>query len=492
MIQNSNQNENSSSTLSDEEVTRRSEQLLLLMGRLTVLRTATQTLPLAHLTALCDALVEGNAVEAVYEYHAMTAALLEAGSRRVTGNIWKDFLFAQLLEVPNRFAQLAAAGSPDPPVASSMGHDLKLLQELFDLDSAALIECIESLSQRRNEPSQRERSQAERLRSNEKWMQREERISRMASSAWGLGRLEGNIPPAEPKAPAPAPAPIHRPVAAELPPELDVTEWIHWQYDEPAGPIDYVADEALALLYRQFLASEDWSELTDTLQEFHAHYGCGEFLRYRLFAAFTGRMYGMEDEQSPAWDAVLSVGQQKELLYANILRFLHTGKGQNTLLYGADGMGKTSLLLALMDELPELRLVMLPPSMENIHDIMLSLSKQPFRFLALVDDTTMDAESYRRLKAASTLNRSFTNILLCATSMDQAPDSSVFSLQIAFPMPSFEEFCRVVYGLVSNRISDVSRQRVQDACEAHRQRSGDFSIRAAIAAADQFVRWHQH
>lgn len=490
MIQNNNQNNNASSVLSSEDVTRRSERLLLLMGRLTVLRSATQTLPMAHLTALCDALVEGNAVEAVYEYHAMTAALLEASSRRVTGNIWKDFLFAQLLEVPNRFAQLAAAGSPDPPVASAMGHDLKLLQELFDLDSASLIDCIESLSLRRNEPRQKERSQAERLRSNDKWMQREERISRMASSAWGLGRLEGNIPAAEPK--APPPAPIHRPVAAELPPELDLTEWIHWQYDEPARPIDYVADEALALLYRQFLASEDWGALTDTLQEFHTHYGCGEFLRYRLFAAFTGRMYGMEDEHSPAWDAVLSVGQQKELLYANILRFLHTGKGQNTLLYGADGMGKTSLLLALTDELPELRLVMLPPSMENIHDIMLSMSKQPFRFLALVDDTAMDPESYRRLKAATTLNRSFSNILLCATSIEQAPDSSVFSLQIAFPMPSFEEFCRVVYGLASSRVSEISRQKAQDACEAHRQRSADFSIRAAIATADQLVRWHQH
>lgn len=466
---------------SGEDVTRFSEQLLLLLGRLTVLRGATQTLPLVHLSALCDALVEGNALEAVYEYHAMTTALLEAGSRRVTGNIWKDFLFAQLLESPNLFAKMAASGRPDPPVTAAMAHDLKLLQELFALESPTLIDYIDAVSKNV------EKTQVERVRSNQKWVQREERISRMASSAWGLGKMEVDFPAES----VPPPAPIHRPVAAELPQERDVDEWIHWQYDEPAAPLDYVADEALAILYRQFLSSEDWGELTDSLQEFHAHYGCGEFLRYRLFASLNGRLYGMEDDQSPAWDAVLSVGQQKELLYANVLRFLHTGKGQNTLLYGADGMGKTSLLLSLMDELPELRLVILPPSLENVHDIMLSLSKQPFRFLALIDDATMEAESYRRFKAASTFNRGYSNLLLCATSSEPAPDASLFSLQIHFPMPSFDEFCRVVYGLAANRIADISKQRALDACESHRQRSTDFSIRAAIATADQLVRWYQ-
>ncbi len=60
-------------------------------------------------------------------------ALLDQPTRRVTGDIFKDFLFSEILESSNRFSLMASAGHSDPPVLLAMEKDLRILQELFSL-----------------------------------------------------------------------------------------------------------------------------------------------------------------------------------------------------------------------------------------------------------------------------------------------------------------------------------------------------------------------
>ena len=117
-------------TASPAESARR---ITFLLNRLTVLRTLLRTDPAARLVELCDAVAAGDGTAAAARYHSMTAALLDQPTRRVTGDIFKDFLFAEILESSNRFSLMAAAGHSDPPVMLAMEKDLRILQELFAL-----------------------------------------------------------------------------------------------------------------------------------------------------------------------------------------------------------------------------------------------------------------------------------------------------------------------------------------------------------------------
>jgi hypothetical protein len=102
------------------------ESTAQLLEQLTVLRGILHTEPVNRLLDLIDAVAAKDTQDAQSCFYALTAALLSAEARRVTGDIWKDFLFSQLIEVPNRFSELAAQGVVDPPVQAAMERDLAL------------------------------------------------------------------------------------------------------------------------------------------------------------------------------------------------------------------------------------------------------------------------------------------------------------------------------------------------------------------------------
>lgn len=458
------------------------KRITFLLGRLTVLRGLLRTAPVVKLCELCDAIAEGDASSATLKYHAMTSALLEQSTRRVSGDIWKDFVFSEMLESPNRFSVLAAEGHMDPPVRLSMAHDLKLMQELFNIDSPTVSQWIARLCKDNGvnilktpppKPFLPERAKPKGPSDNET-------ISRMASSAWSGGTFIRERQ--KQRTPEPQELP-------ELPKELELENWAKWSYDEPGERIEYVADEGLAIIYRRFLAESDWGTLAQPLVEFHAKYGCGEFLRYRVFIAADDGLQGISDADAPDWDSLSGLSKQKEKIYANTLRFLHTGKGENVLLYGADGMGKSSLVLSLTKELPELRLILLAQrdfasSMETLR----SLLGQPFRIIAFMDDLALSEREYRRLKAALTVRHGKSNALIYATSPTPPVDGSVFGLEIPFSMPDFHEFSTMVDDIVRRESPSASHEAVRSACVQWQGEKEDFSIRAAKRIAQNVLR----
>ncbi len=447
-------------------------RITFLLNRLTVLRTLLRTEPAAKLMELCDAVALGDATCAAARYHSMTAALLDQPTRRVTGDIFKDFLFSEILESSNRFSLMASAGHSDPPVLLAMEKDLRILQELFSLACSTLMDWIGGLN--KTGAAQPSRIAESRRTGNE------ENISRMASSAWGGGffpkdRIRARVP--EPAA------------AAQLPDKLETPGWVRWEYSDPGERITYVADDGLAVIYRRFLAEEDWGRLVNPLYDFHRQHGCGDFLRYRVFADTDEGLIGMELRDAPVWDEITVSNGQKERLYANTLRFLHTGKGEHALLYGPGGMGKSSLVLALAKELPEIRLMfMARRDFASCMYTLRMLQEQPFRFIAFFDDLSLSEREYRRLKSAVKAQLHSGNALIYATSGSTPPDSSVFGLEIGFDMLSPEDFERHVREEVrrSGAIADYSA--VSEACGRWKEQRGELTLRCGSRLAEAIVR----
>ncbi|MGI6151549.1 MAG: DUF815 domain-containing protein [Christensenellales bacterium] len=444
-------------------------RITFLLNRLTVLRTLLRTEPATKLVELCDAVAAGDATSAAGRYHSMTAALLDQPTRRVTGDIFKDFLFSEILESSNRFSLMAAAGHEDPPVMLAMEKDLRILQELFGLTCSTLMDWIGNL--RKSQPA---RTAETRRYSNE------EHISRMASSAWGGGFFQKD----KLRARTPEPA-----AAAKLPDKLELSSWVRWEYSDPGERIIYVADDGLAVIYRLFLAEEDWGRLVKPLYDFHRQFGCGEFLRYRIFADTDEGIIGMELHDAPVWDEITVSNGQKERLYANTLRFLHTGKGEHALLYGPGGMGKSSLVLALAKELPEIRLMfMARRDFASCMNTLRMLQEQPFRFIAFFDDLSLSEREYRRLKSAVKSQLHSGNALIYATSSNAPPDSSVFGLEIGFDMLSPEDFERHVREEIRRSSTVVDYSMVSEACARWREQRGELTLRSGTRLAEAIVR----
>jgi hypothetical protein len=420
-----------------------------------VLRALSDLPPAKRLGEFCSAVLRGGNTDARFD--ALCSSLLELPCRRVSGDIFKDFIFSALLEQPNRYAQLAAAGRSDPPLKGAVERDLRLAQKLFNLTRDQLLLCA---LEAKEKPPEAPAPQAD---------PREESIARMASSAWGI------------RSPRPKAAPEKQP---ETSPEPDFSDYLRWTYDEPEQRAPYAADEGLAVLYRLFLAEEDWGRLAQPLYDFHARYGCGEFLQHRVFVASDEGFCGIEAPESPEWDSLVGIGRQKERLYANALRFLHTGKGDNMLLYGASGSGKSSAVLALLQELPDLRLVFLSHrGFEGCVETIRTLQQQPLHFLALMDDLSISEREYKRLKAALATLRTQGNVLLCATSSGPLPDQSVFPLSLVFEPLSEEQFFQNLSELL--RLDHVYADElvIQRACADQPERS----MRCAAAVAHRLA-----
>lgn len=97
----------------------------------------------------------------------------------------------------------------------------------------------------------------------------------------------------------------------------------------------------------------------------------------------------------------------RELLLENTERFARGHSANNALLWGARGMGKSSLVKAahadVVARVPSLKLVEIHrEDIESLPELMAVARAAPFRFIVFCDDLSFDADdtSYKSLKAA--------------------------------------------------------------------------------------------
>jgi len=105
------------------------------------------------------------------------------------------------------------------------------------------------------------------------------------------------------------------------------------------------------------------------------------------------------------------IGRVRDLLLENTSRFAKALPANNALLWGARGMGKSSLVKAAhaavnvdleATKLPKLKLVEIHrEDIESLPALMANLRDAPFRFLVFCDDLSFDGDdtSYKSLKA---------------------------------------------------------------------------------------------
>lgn len=192
-----------------------------------------------------------------------------------------------------------------------------------------------------------------------------------------------------------------------------------WFYSPANAPTDK-PEQATA-------AFADWLErpaleVAEALAEFHRQNGFGPLALHRVWR-WEGCLLPVTQYDDICLADLVGYQSQKDEVLANLRLFAREGRGNNMLLYGARGTGKSSLVKAAANALAAegLCLVELPlEQMASLPQLLALLQPQPRRYLLFIDDLSFERadQSYKITKAVlegsvTTLGR---NVLICATS----------------------------------------------------------------------------
>ena len=169
-------------------------------------------------------------------YHRLTEYMLSSPARRVTGDLWRDQLLYEIIQTEHPFALSAARGIRDEAQLMAMRERLEIMGELSTLTSERIARLI----------SERGRSS----RTNDA-------VAMKSTAIWSGGSIS-NLPRRN----------SEEEQAAQLP-----LEFTPWKYGQAGLTDSFVSDEALEEMYRRFLETADWGELTEDIWNFFASYG---------------------------------------------------------------------------------------------------------------------------------------------------------------------------------------------------------------------------
>ena len=228
------------------------------------------------------------------------------------------------------------------------------------------------------------------------------------------------------------------------------------------------------------------------------------------------RLFPVEDRPDVRLNDLVGYEKQKEQLRNNTLAFLKGGRGNNVLLYGDAGTGKSTSIQAIVNEYaPEgLRLIeVYKDQYELIPDILRQVKGRNYRFILVLDDLSFEEQetSYKYLKAVMEggAEAAPENVRIYATSnrrhlvremwndrTDMEHDGDIhrsdtmeeklslasrFGLQIFYPAPTFEEYQGIVSALAlrGGAGSKLTPAQLRAAAATWQVRSGSRSGRTA-------------
>lgn len=377
---------------------------------------------------------------AVRAYHDATGAMLRAGDRRVSGDLWKDHLLCLAVHKNHAFARMAAAGGRDEALFANMREELTVLGELSRLRSEDVARFAK----------ERQQALASRPR------QGKDPLSVVSTAVWA-GANTRPLPREEAEAAAPNPPPLAHARFAFTP----------WRYGAPGLADSFAADEALEEIYLRLLAAKDWGEMTEDIYSFFGSYGSGVFLARRAFRLEEGTLSPLPDSVFAPLTPTSLYEPERIALMENTIRFMRGDPAQNALLWGGAGTGKTAHVLSLLHELPEVRLVLCrPEDRAGILTLLSALAAQPLRFLLLLDDVVPESKALRTLSAALCGGLAQPqNVLLYATAREAGPGPlPLFPLSLPFPYPDLAAFSRLVGELLEAEGLRADPQALRAAC----------------------------
>ena len=439
------------------------EGTYLLLSKLTFSRDERPESPFSLLGAYMDALNCGDLLQACRCYHALTAALLSAPSRRVSGDLWLDYLLWLVVEAEHLFAVYAAQKRRDDYVVTAMHLELNTLYELSKLSDVALKRFAQ---ERYRELKLKPRSSRD-------------SIELMSTALWS-----GNAAKPQPKEEKPA-------VTPASPIQMDF-DWAPWHYGEMSLTGQYVSDEALEEIYIRLLNAKPWPHLIDDLWNFFAAYGCGGFLRSRAFQYERGGMFPLSENVLSPLPTARLYEQQRGVLLENTIRFMQGARCNNLVLTGASGTGKTTQVLSLPYELPEVRFIAVDAAgCLSLTPLFERLSAQPLKFLVLLDNIDFSSPCAGSLMTSLlALRAQPENVLLYATALSGAGGESVFPVTVHFPYPQLKEFVELVTEILEQDNVRAPYDVVRNACidyqvDAHDRLTYAAAVRVAEAVKQE-------
>lgn len=274
-------------------------------------------------------------------------------SRRVSGNLLTDAILEAILMSENPFSCLAAQGIMDAPLFNAMQDELSILERLNQISEDDFINILNLLCTPQRDAA-----------------------SVVANAAWS-GTGVRHVPKDYMQRKDPLSG-------------MPIRTLRSWDYGEFELTGHWFADEALAEMYKRFIMTEDWGKLTESLWSFHATYGTGDFLRYRNFY-FDGELKPLPELRLNEYiefpsDGFYAPEEVYNLLLNNVIAFMRDEGNDPMLLTGERGSGKTRLMLRLVEELPELRLINVIGGYDKLPKLLEILSAQPQRFMVFFDN----------------------------------------------------------------------------------------------------------
>ena len=228
------------------------------------------------------------------------------------------------------------------------------------------------------------------------------------------------------------------------------------------------------------------------------------------------RLFPVEDRPDVRLNDLVGYEKQKEQLRNNTLAFLKGGRGNNVLLYGDAGTGKSTSIQAIVNEYaPEgLRLIeVYKDQYELIPDILRQVKGRNYRFILFLDDLSFEENetAYKYLKAVmeggaeaapenvriyATSNRRHLVREMWSDRTDLEHDGDIhrsdtmeeklslasrFGLQIFYPAPTFEEYQGIVSALAQRggAGTKLTPAQLRAAAATWQVRSGSRSGRTA-------------
>lgn len=399
------------------------------------------------LRSFVDGLVDGNISSARKAFQRLNELILLGGGecaiRRVSGDLMEDYLLNMVLLSDNAFAISAATGRSDEALFVAMRRDLSIISSIRNIKEDAfhflLFERSRDISSRPQTDS----------------------TSVLASAAWGGGAIRQ--------------MPKEHQSARDSRSFFQKKSACMWRYGEFELRDSCFADEALEEMYRRLTVCDDWGDLTDDLWNLHSTYGCGKFLRFRNFR-FDDRLAPLPDLR--AGDFIPIADDEYGILLNNAIAFMRDEGARPMMLYGAEGMGKTSIMLELTDELPKLRLVLVSGSGRKIEKLFSELARQPLKFMVLEDHFVQD--EYRQLIEPLIPQ----NVLFAACSEKQT-GTSLFQVSVGLKQPELSEFVHIVETVLLSRGVSLSPDVIKSACTDYQVDTGcEFTIDTALKIAE--------
>ena len=267
--------------------------------------------------------------------------------------------------------------------------------------------------------------------------------------------------------------------------------------------------------------------LLDCLTAFYQSHGVGQLglgQVFRVRREVDGvRLLPVRDRPPVRLADLVGYRQQKEQLVRNTEAFLHGRGGNNVLLYGDAGTGKSTSVQAIANEYAAKGLRLIEVYKEQ-YDLIPALLRQikgrNYRFLLFLDDLSFEENetSYKYLKAVMEGGAEAPpeNVRICATSNrrhlvrevwsdrgdvehngdihrsdtveEKLSLASRFGLQIFYPAPTFEEYQQIVSILSERAGTDLTAEQLRAAAATWQVRSGSRSGRTAQQFVNQLDR----